>query len=190
MHELEPFYNWKDLYEAAKDRRSPFYGAEPDFDQVNNAIYNYVLHPEWDYFGSGTLYLKVLFADYDEHFAIIEFIGEWNDCIDNDIMFLKRDVIDKMIKQGIHNFILIGENVLIYHASDDCYYEEWYEDIADEGGWIAALNFPKHVEADMRQARLHHYINFNELLSDVQWRKLKPKALYALVDNLIMKALK
>ncbi|CAN5201269.1 hypothetical protein BH09BAC1_BH09BAC1_22100 [soil metagenome] len=189
MHELEPFYNWKDLYEAAEDERSPFYGTHPNFDQYNNSVYNYVLHPEWDYFGSGTLYLKVLFADYDEHFAIIEFIGEWNDCIENDIMFLKRDVIDKMLKQGIYNYILIGENVLNFHTSDDCYYEEWYEDIKDEGGWVAAVNFRSHVIDEMRKGRLHYYINFNELLNDIAWRKLKPKALYTLMDNLLLKAL-
>jgi hypothetical protein len=189
MHELEPYYNWKDLYEAAEDVRSPFYGAEPDFDQYNNQVYNFILHPEWDYFGSRTLYLKVLYADYDEHFAIIEFIGEWNDCIENDIMYLKRDVIDKMLKQGIQNFILIGENVLNFHTSDDCYYEEWYEDIKDEGGWVAAVNFRDHVVDEMRKGRLHYYLNFSELLNNLAWRKLKPKALHALVDNLILKAL-
>ncbi len=36
------------------------------------------------------MYLKVLMADYDEHYAIIELIGEWNDAIENDIMELKR----------------------------------------------------------------------------------------------------
>lgn len=189
MHELEPYYNWKDLYDASEDERSPFYGEEPDFQQYANSVYNYILHPEWDYFGSRTLYLKVLFADYDEGFAIIEFIGEWNDCIENDIMYLKRDVIDKMMKQGIYNFILIGENVLNFHASDDCYYEEWYEDIKDEGGWIAAVNFRDHVVDEMRHARLHYYINFSELLNNLSWRKLKPKALHTVVDNLILKGI-
>jgi len=30
-------------------------------------------------FGSRTLYLKVLLADYDEHYVVIELFGEWND---------------------------------------------------------------------------------------------------------------
>ena len=30
--------------------------------------------------------MKVLMADYDEKYAIIELIGEWNDAIENDIM--------------------------------------------------------------------------------------------------------
>ncbi len=45
-----------------------------------------------------------------------------------------------LIGQGIYKFILIGENVLNYYSSDDCYYEEWWEDIRDEGGWIVLLN--------------------------------------------------
>jgi len=47
----------------------------------------------------------VLYADYEIGFAIIEFIGEWNDAIENDIMTLKRELIDKMLvlwHQQIH----------------------------------------------------------------------------------------
>ena len=50
------------------------------------------LQNQWDDFGSSTLYIKILFADYDGGFAIIELIGEWNDAINNDIMLLKRDM--------------------------------------------------------------------------------------------------
>lgn len=189
MHDLEPYYNWLDLYVAAEDERSPFYGTEYNEFGYTNTIYNYVIHPHWDFFGANTLYLKVLFADYDQQFAVIELIGEWNDCIDNDIMFLKRDVIDPMIKEGIVRFILIGENVLNFHASDDCYYEEWYDDIKDEGGWIAAVNFRDHVVSEMRDATLHYYINFGENLNKLLWRKLKPQALHDVVDNMILKAL-
>ena len=38
---------------------------------------------------------------------------------------------------------MIGENVLNFHASDDCYYEEWFQEVED--GWIAAVNFRDHV---------------------------------------------
>ena len=44
--------------------------------------------------------MKVLMADYQEQYAIIELIGEWNDAIENDIMTLKRDVIDEFDKTG------------------------------------------------------------------------------------------
>jgi len=30
---------------------------------------------------------------------------------------------------GDIQFILIGENVLNFHSSDDCYYEEWFQDV-------------------------------------------------------------
>ena len=41
-------------------------------------------------------------------------------------MFLKRNIIDELVGEGIDKFIMIGENVLNYHASDDSYYEEWF----------------------------------------------------------------
>ena len=189
MHQLEPYYNWRDLYIAAEDERSPFFGGENSEFEYTHKIYNYLIHPQWDYFGANTLYMKVLFADYDEQFAVIELIGEWNDAIDNDIMFMKRDVIDPMIKEGIYRFILVGENVLNFHSSDDCYYEEWYDDIKDEGGWIAAINFRDHVVDEMRGANLHYYINYGENLNQLLWRKLKPQALHDVVDNMILKAL-
>ena len=64
---------------------------------MQEKIYNFLLHPQWDEFGSLTLYLKVLYADYDKGFCIIELIGEWNDAIYNDIMILKREIIDLML---------------------------------------------------------------------------------------------
>src|SRR6185503_4648333 len=121
-------------------------------------VYNYYIHPQWDEFGSATLYLKVLMADYQEKYAIIELIGEWNDAIENDIMTLKRDVIDEFERQGITKFILIAENVLNFHSSDDSYYEEWFEDVED--GWIAGINFREHVIAEFKRNNIDYYINF------------------------------
>lgn len=40
--------------------------------------------------GSETLYLKILWVDYDLKFTIIEFLGEWNDCIEEDCQMLKE----------------------------------------------------------------------------------------------------
>ncbi len=78
--------------------------------------------------------MKILYVDYGEQFAIIELIGEWNDAIENDIMTLKRDVIDDMFSQHITKFILIAENVLNFHSGDKDYYEEWFEEVTDENG--------------------------------------------------------
>ena len=133
MHDIEPYYNWRHLYTAEEDSKSPFFGRTYSEFEFTQTVYNYYIHPQWDDIGSQTLYLKVLYADYEIGFAIIELIGEWNDAIENDIMTLKRELIDKMLFQGISKFIMIGENVLNFHSSDECYYEEWYEDVQEKG---------------------------------------------------------
>ena len=150
-----------------------------------NKIYNYYIHPQWDEFGSETLYLKVLFADYDRGIGIIELIGEWNDAINNDIMFLKREIIDPMIDAGVSKFILICEHVLNFHASDDAYYEEWYEDISDELGWICLLNTLEHVEEEMKAHQLHYFMNLGGPLNQVNWRVLKPKNLFGVIQKFL-----
>ena len=63
-------------------------------------------------------------------------------------MLLKREIIELMVDEGINKFILIGENVLNFHASDDSYYEEWFQDVED--GWIAGINFNEHVIKEFR----------------------------------------
>lgn len=187
MHLLEPYYNWRELYVASEDVRSPFYGREYSEFEFSNKIYNYYIHPQWDSIGSPTLFLKVLYADYEEGFAIIEMIGEWNDCLYNDIMTLKRDFIDELIGEGIHKYVLIGENVLNFHASDDCYYEEWFDDIED--GWVALLNFRDHVLEEFKQANIDQYFITNGILNDVAWRSLEPNNLFQIVHSTIQKKL-
>lgn len=186
MHEIEPFYNWEKYYSAEEDERSPFYGREYA-DAYENAIYGYFIHPLWDYIGSETLYVKLLFVHYDMQFAIIEMFGEWNDTLHNDIMHLKRNVIDVLTKEGINQFILIGENVLNFHASDDSYYEEWFEDVED--GWIAAINFRYFVEDEWKKYHLDYYINFGGTLEIVNWRTMLPQRLYEVVESQMMKRL-
>lgn len=184
MHDIEPFYSWEDIYNSSLDERSPFYGREYNEMTCTNVIYNYYIHPRWDEIGSATLYTKVLFVDYTEGFAILEMLGEWNDCLYNDIMYLKRNLIEYMLKEGINRFILIGENVLNFHYDDDAsYYQEWYEELED--GWIAMLNIRDHVVEGLRHGRLNYYINFGGLLNSVNWRTLSPRNLYAVIDHLI-----
>ena len=127
MQEIEPFYSWREYYASEEDELSPFYGREYNEFEFTNTIYNYFIHPQWDEFGSATLYVKIIFADYEAGVVIMEFIGEWNDCLYNDIMFLKRDVIDElthgwiaainfrehvedeMIRAHVDRYMLIGE---------------------------------------------------------------------------------
>ncbi len=184
MHQLEPHFRWRLDYTAEEDSRSPFFGREYSEFEFSQKVYNYYIHPQWDEFGSETLYCKILYANYADNYAIIELIGEWNDCINNDIMFLKDNVIDPLQEQGIFKFILIGENVLNYHGSDDAYYEEWYNDVADEGGWIAFVSMLDHVLDEMEEHDLQNYVNFG-IEFNIAWRPLKPKLMYEAIRYLI-----
>lgn len=116
MHTLEPFYNWRHIYVSEEDQRSPFSGRQYSEFEFSQTVYNYYIHPQWDDFGSRTLYLKVLMADYEERYAIIELIGEWNDAVENDIMELKREVLEKFMYKGINKFILVGRTYSIIIA--------------------------------------------------------------------------
>ncbi|MFN9958788.1 MAG: hypothetical protein ACK55I_37330, partial [bacterium] len=124
--------------------------------EYSNTVYNYYIHPQWDEFGSTTLYIKILYVDYDRSYTIIEMIGEWNDALYNDIMFFKREVAELMMNEWITKFILIGENVLNFHGSDDCYYEEWFQEV--EEGYIVAINFRPHVLTEMKKYNLDYYM--------------------------------
>ncbi len=185
MHDIEPFYRWRDDYIASDDERSPFYGRVHSEFTFSNKVYNYYIHPQWDNFGSPTLYAKILFADYDEGFAIIELIGEWNDCINNDVMFFKREVIDPLVDQYISKFIIICENVLNFHGSDDCYYEEWYQEVVEDDGWITFVNTLPHVEDEMKDTQLQHFLNFGDHFNDVNWRPQKPKIFYQAIQAMV-----
>jgi hypothetical protein len=186
MHEIEPYFNWRHLYIAEEDNLSPFFGRQYSEFQFTQTVYNYYIHPQWDDFGSQTMYLKILFTDYEMSFAIIEFIGEWNDAIENDVMVLKREIIDPLIKLGINKYILIGENILNFHSSDECDYEEWYEDVVEEGGWVAMLNMPEQSKYDFVNTRINRYV---ELIEFPEWRTYTPNNLFSKVDNYFMKKL-
>ena len=187
MQDIEPFYNWRHLYIASEDERSPFYEREYSEFEYTNAIYNYLIHPQWDDIDSPTLYIKILFVDYDIGYCIIELIGEWNDCINNDIMLLKRDIIEVLIQYGIKKFILIGENILNFHASDDEYYKEWFDDVED--GWIVFLNFRKHVLDEFQQANIDYYIIAGGQLNEISWRTSTPQQLFEKVEQYVQKRL-
>jgi hypothetical protein len=186
MQNIEPYFNWRHLYAAEEDERSPFYGRTYSEFEFSQTVYNYYIHPQWDEFGSRTLYMKILFTDYEQGYCIIELIGEWNDAIENDIMTLRREVTDELYKEGITKFILIAENVLNFHSSSDDYYEEWREQLADEGGWAVILDMPVQTQHDFKKARLTNYIS---LLDFPQWRTLKPEMIYQQIDNWLIKYL-
>lgn len=152
-------------------------------------IYDHYIHPQWDNMGSATLFVKVIYCDYDDGYAIIELIGEWNDCLHNDIMIFKRNLLEVMMEAGVHKFILIGENVLNFHSSDDCYYEEWFEEVNDQDGWIAMLNFREHVLQDFEEANIDSYLVLGGKINDIKWRTYSPMQLFKKVDQQVMKRL-
>jgi hypothetical protein len=185
MHYVEPYYNWRGYYIASEDPSSPFYGREYSEFEFNNAVYNFYIHPQWDSIGSPTLFIKILFTDYDSGFVIIELLGEWNDAIENDIMILKRDIIEPIMEQGITKFILVGENVLNFHYSDDCYYEEWFDEVED--GWIAMVNFHEHVITEFERANIDHYFLMGGELEEIEWRTYLPQQFFDKVESLVNK---
>jgi len=188
MHDIEPYWSWRNYYIADEDERSPLFNTEHSEFEFTNAIYNYLIHPQWDFMGSATLYIKILYADYELSFCVIEFIGEWNDLLYNDIMYLKRNIIESMVGEGIRKFILIGDNVLNFHASDDCYYQEWAEDIED--GWIAGINFRQYIVKEFKSQHIDYYITFGGELNDLDWRTYTPLLLLEKVESLLTKRLK
>jgi len=187
MHNIEPHYNWRNLYIASEDERSPFHLREYSEFEYTESIYDHLIHPQWDNIGSPTLFIKILFADYDERFAVIEMMGEWNDCIHNDVMTLKRDIMEALMHEGINKFILIGENVLNFHASDDCYYEEWFDEVED--GWIALLNFREHVIKEFSDYNIDSCFVMGGKLNQMEWRTFRPIQLYGYVDKMVQKRL-
>jgi hypothetical protein len=73
-----------------------------------------------------------------------------------------------------------------FHSSDDCYYEEWYEDVADEGGWITMLSLPEQSKYDFTRAGIHRYI---QLIDFRDWRPYTPMNLFTKIDNSQLKRL-
>ena len=187
MQDIEPYYSWRHLYIASEDNLSPFYDRSYNEFEYDKQIYNFYIHPQWDDIGSETLFIKILFVSYDAGFAIIELLGEWNDCINNDVMVLKREIIDLLIAEGINKYILIGENVLNFHSSDDSYYEEWFQDVED--GWISLINFREHVLEEFRKTHIDYYVNFGGELDDVEWRKIGPRQLFQYIESVLSKRL-
>ena len=187
MHTIEPYYSWRHLYVASEDRLSPFFGKEYSEFLFSNTVYDYYIHPQWDEMGSSTLYLKILYVSYRMGFCIIELIGEWNDALYNDIMFLKRNIAEVLLKEKVNKFILIGENVLNFHSGDNDYYEEWFDDVED--GWIVGLNFRNHIIKEFKHANLDYYIFFGGKFDDFNWRCHDPIQLYNAIESQIMRRL-
>lgn len=179
MHKIEPFYLWRDYYTAEDDPNSLTYGKEYDEFFFHDKIYNFVIHPQWDSFGSETLYFKLLFVEYDQRFCVIELIGEWNDCINNDVMVLKTELAELLMDAGIEHFIFIVENVLNFHAMDMDYYEEWKEEEVN----IYFINAQPQVIDELDQHQMSQYIHYDEPLNELAWRIQKPDRMLEFISK-------
>ena len=100
-------------------------------------------------------------------------------------MILKRNVFEVLIGQGIDKFILIGENVLNFHESDDCYYEEWFEEVLDQDGYIVLLNFRDHVLQEFKNGGIEQYFLTGDGFKKVNWRTENPNKIADMLDQFV-----
>ena len=98
-------------------------------------------------------------------------LGEWNDAIENDIMELKREVADKFMEEGILNLYWLPKTYSTFHSGDKDYYQEWFEEVTDESGWIVSLNMPQATQHDFKKAKINYYV---ELMEIDNWRIYGP----------------
>ncbi|MGB1104481.1 MAG: hypothetical protein ACPG21_12770 [Crocinitomicaceae bacterium] len=189
MHTIEPYYNWRGFYIASEDIQSPFYERVYSEFEFTDTIYNYCIHPQWDNIGSPTLFLKILYAEYDSGYAIIELFGEWNDVVQNDIMVFKRDIVEHLMMNGINKFILIAENLLNFHGDQEDYYEEWFDEVEDQEGWIALLNLRPHVIDELKAFDLDCYFLMGGELEEMDWRTATPVQFIGRIEQYVQKRL-
>lgn len=187
MQDIEPFYGWLNLYETGRDEFSPFLGVEYSEFFYDNRVYENCAHPLWDSIGSESLLVKVLFADYDRGYAIIELFGVWNDLLENDYRLLLENCLHWMHSNGVNKFIFLCDNVLNIYLDGDDYYEAMQEDLED--GWIALVRVREHVMEELQKYNIDHFFFWSERLNEIQWRKMRPWQLYGLVEESMMKLL-
>lgn len=188
LHHIEPFYGWLNIYSHDRDVRSPFHEVEHNLFYFDRSVNNIPAHPLWDYFGSESLLLKILYADYEMGFAIIELFGEWNDLFENDFKLLAENCLTYLIDHHIDKFILVCENVFHIYLEADDYYQALHEELGDEG-WVCALRTRENVWEEMEAYTIAHYFYRSPVLDEVPWRKLKPQQLYHLVASRMQQVL-
>ena len=71
------------------------------------------------------------------------------------------------------------------HHSDDACYEEWFDEVVDQDGWIALLNFREHVLADMQGIDLDSYFVLGGELNELGWRTFTPGQLFQRIDDCV-----
>jgi hypothetical protein len=102
-------------------------------------------------------------------------------------MRIKRDLIDEMLPLGIDKFILIGENILNFHADETDYYDEWLEEVPD--GWMAFVNLRPHVLDELSSYSIDMYFVLGGQLDAFNWRTKRPQQLYLQIAAVVQRRL-
>ncbi|MEZ4776821.1 MAG: hypothetical protein R3D00_26840 [Bacteroidia bacterium] len=187
LRDIEPFYGWLEIYSHDQDELSPFHEVQHNMFYYDRSINNIPAHPLWDDIGSESLLVKILYANYQEGYAIIELFGEWNDLFENDYKLFGENCLTYLIDNGIDKFILICENVFHIYLETDDYYQAIQEEMED--GWICILKAKEEVREDMIQYGVSPYFFWSPVLDEINWRKLKPFQLFSLVTARMGKVL-
>ena len=74
-----------------------------------------------------------------------------------------------------------------FHYSDDCYYEEWLDDVED--GWVVAVNFHEHVINEFQRINIDNYFVMGGELQDIEWRNYSPFQLFKKINGLVIRRL-
>ncbi len=187
FREIEPFYGWLSLYSHEKDPHSPFHQIQHNLFYFDRYIHNIPCHPLWDDIGSESLLIKILYADYQEGFAIIELFGEWNDLFENDYKLLAENCLTFLIDKGIQRFILVGENVFHIYLETDDYYQALQEEL--EAGWICIVRPREEVRMEMESYGILDYFYWSPIVDELPWRKLRPIQFYRIIADRMGKLL-
>lgn len=180
MQDLEPFSGWQRYYDPESDEQSPFFGVEHSLLYYDRQVYEYLAHPLWEDIGSEGLLTKILFVDYEQGYAVLEMFGVWNDLIQNDYKLFAENCLTYLVDAGVNKFILIMENILNIYLDTDDYYEAMQDELED--GWIALIRVRPHVKEEMQNFGIGQYFYWSPMLEELQWRKLKPQQVFALVE--------
>ena len=188
LHHIEPFYGWLNMYSHEIDERSPFHEVEHNLFYFDRSINNIPAHPLWDDFGSESLLVKILFADYREGYAIIELFGDWNDLFENDFKLLAENCFTYLLDHGIDKFILLCENVFNIYLETDDYYQALQEELGEEG-WLCLMRTRTCVWEELLNYDIASYFYRSPILDELPWRKLKPFQLFQIVNSRISQLL-
>ncbi len=185
MHEVEPHYGWLKYYTNEDDPNSPFQDVVHNELFYDRQVYQYLAHPLWDSIGSEGLLVKILAADYEKSYAIIELFGVWNDLLENDFRLLLENCLEPLLAAGIQRFVLVLENVLNIYLDSDDYYEALQEALED--GWVCLLRAREHVRREITEHQLDAYFFWSDDIDALPWRKTTPVKLYQAVQSRMLR---